>query len=155
MTERGQELLLCSSEGLLSLPLYPAEGEDFVATPLTTLSGQAVYCALWDKENALWLGTDNGAVHLNPDNSITPSDLQGTSIYALHQDKQGVMYFGGELGLFQWQSGTGHWYWYRGEEESDQIADWNRYEPGQLPQANEVFLPPVTGITWDWTLPCG
>ena len=146
MAERGQELLLCSSEGLLSLPLYPAEGENFVAAPVTPLVGQAVYCTLLDKDNTLWLGTDNGAVWLNPDNSITASDLQDTPIYALYQDKQGVLYLGGELGLFQWQSGTGHWYWYRGEEESDQVPDWNRYVPGELPQASEVFLPPVTGI---------
>lgn len=146
MFEKGQELLIGTEESLLRMPLYPDDGDPFEVTPVAALDGQAVYDIMQDKGDKVWLATNNGAVWLNPDDSVTASDLIGTEIYALHQDQNGVLYFGGALGLFQYQTGTEHWYWYRGEEESDQIPDWNLFNPGKLPQASEVFLPPVTGI---------
>ncbi|MBN1931239.1 MAG: hypothetical protein JW786_06485 [Desulfobacterales bacterium] len=144
--EQDQDLLIGTADSLLRMPLFPDDGDPFEATPVAALAGQAVYDILQDKDGAMWVATNNGAVWLNPDDSVTDSDLIGTEIYALHQDQYGVLYFGGELGLFQFQTGTEDWYWYRGEEESDQIKDWNPFIPGELPQANEVYLPPVTSI---------
>ena len=146
MFEQDQELLIGTEDNLLRMPLYPDDGDPYEATPVAALAGQAVYDILQDKDGTVWLATNSGAVWLNPDDSVAASDLQGTAIYALHQDQHGVLYFGGELGLFQFQTGTEHWYWYRGEEESDQIPDWNRFNPGELPQTTEIYLPPVTSI---------
>ncbi len=144
--EQDQALLIGTADSLLRMPLFPDDGDPFEATPVAPLAGQAVYDILKDKDGTVWVATNNGAVWLNPDDSVTDSDLTGTEIYALHQDPHGVMYFGGESGLFQFQTGTEDWYWYRGEEESDQIKDWNPLILGELPQANEVYLPPVTSI---------
>ncbi|MCP4115982.1 MAG: hypothetical protein GY737_11355 [Desulfobacteraceae bacterium] len=144
--EQGRDLLIGTDSSLLRMPLYPGEEVPFDATPVAALAGQAVYDMLQDKDGTLWLATTNGALWLNPDDSVTFSDLTGTQIRALHQDQNGVLYFGGELGVFQFQTGTEHWYWYRGEEESDQIPDWNRFTPGELPQASQVYLPPVTSL---------
>jgi hypothetical protein len=144
--EPEQNLLIGTDASLLRMPLYPDEGDPFDVTPVAALSGQAVYDMLQDRDDTLWLATTNGAVWLNPDDSVTSSDLTGTEIRALHQDQNGVLYFGGALGLFQFQIGTEHWYWYRGEEESDQIPDWNRFTSGELPQASQVYLPLVTSL---------
>lgn len=144
--EQDQALLIGTTDGLLRMPLFPDDGEPFEATPVAALSGQAVHDILQDKDGTVWVAANRGAVWLNPDDSVTDSILTGTKIYALHQDRHGVLYFGGELGLFQFQTGTQDWYWYRGEEESDQIKDWNPFVPGELPHADQVFLPPVTSI---------
>lgn len=146
LCEQGQDLLIGTADGLLRMHLYPGEGESFTAEPVAALSGQAVYNMLLDQDDKCWLATSNGAAWLNQGDTVTNSDLQGTPIYALYQDQGGVLYLGGELGLFQYQPGTEHWYWYRGEEESDQIPDWNRFNPGELPQVTDVYLPPVTSI---------
>lgn len=146
LSEKEQDLLIGTTDGLLRMDLFPQEGDPFAASPIAALNGQALYDMLDDKDGTLWLATDNGAAWLNQDDSVTNSDLQGTVIRALHQDQQGVLYFGGELGLFQYQPGTEHWYYYCGKEESDQIPDWHRYNPGQLPQASDVYIPPVTSI---------
>jgi hypothetical protein len=147
LAEEGQDLLIGTATGLLRMPLYPLESESFTATSIADLNGQAVYDILQTQDGKYWLATGNGVGWLNlEDDSLALSDLQGTEIYALTEDKSGVLYCGGALGLFQYQPAMDHWYWYHGKEESDQIPDWNRFTPGELPLETDMFLPAVTSI---------
>ena len=79
--------------------------------------------------------------------TATPFELTGTPVLALARDRGGVVYAGTELGLFQLQPGSGHWYWYAGADASDQVPDWQRFLPDaegdarNFPAEEDVFLP--------------
>ncbi len=143
-----QELFIGAADGLLTMALYPAAEDDFEVMTLPALSGIPVYAMLkWNE--GVWLGTEAGARWMNPDGELVLTPLEGTAIHAIKADQNGVLYFGGTLGLFQYQySGLppeGTWYWYKGEEQSDQEPDWEAVTEN-LPTANQVFLPRVTAI---------
>ena len=84
--------------------------------------------------------------------SASPFELTGTPVLSLSRDRGGVVYAGTELGLFQLQPGSGHWYWYTGVDASDQVPDWQRFLPGaegderNFPAVEDVFLPPVRAV---------
>ncbi|MDA8140019.1 MAG: hypothetical protein M0036_15330 [Desulfobacteraceae bacterium] len=147
LAERDHQLLVGTDEGLLMIALYPVADDPFAAVAHGDLSVTAVYCLYEDRQGGWWVGTQSGLQRLNPDNSITAvAALSGTAIRAIHQDVGGVFYFGGDLGLFQYQRCAERWAWYHGEEESDQARDWEVLRPGELPREEDIFLPPVRSI---------
>lgn len=152
----GAALLVGTERGLLRLPLYPTGA--FAPTPAVEgLEGPAVLALLRAQEGTWWAGTANGAARLGAGDQLEPFGLTpetgaGGPITALHQDQTGTLYFGGELGLFQYQPGSGHWYWYSGADHSDQVPDWEPFFPERpevernAPAPERVFLPPVRSI---------
>ncbi|MGH2542241.1 MAG: two-component regulator propeller domain-containing protein, partial [Ardenticatenaceae bacterium] len=92
-----------------------------------------------------WLATVEGAGLLGVDDAFTLSPLQGTEVYAIHEDRAGALYFGAALGLFYFQPGTGEWYRYAGTERTEQVGDWALFT-GTLPAEEEVALPPVRAV---------
>jgi hypothetical protein len=147
LSEDGRDLLVGTDEGLFRVPLYPAEAGSFAATAAPGLEDRAIH-AILRAEGRWWLGTSNGLSLLADDGDVQPFALRedrGTDveIYAAHQGSSGTLYFGTELGLFQYQPGTGQWHYYAGAEQ-----DWEEFVPddgesGVLPGEEEVGLPPV------------
>ncbi|HSM75177.1 MAG TPA: hypothetical protein VK852_11090, partial [Desulfobacterales bacterium] len=146
LAERPNELMLATAAGLLLMPLYPDPGAPFAAETVAALAGQAVYALLPEAGGSTLVGADGGAFRLDADNSLTPLALQATAVRAIARDGDGVLYFGGELGLFQYQPGLEDWYVYRGEGAADQEIDWTPLDPAALPDPNDVFLPVVTSL---------
>lgn len=149
LMEFEQVLLIGTNSGLLTMPLY-AEDNSFAASPVSALNGSPVFALCRTAQGQWWVGTSTGAVKLEfgaviTSASIQPSPLQGTPVYTIYQDAIGTLYFGGELGVFQYQPGRDHWYWYSGAARSEQIPDWRRLE-SSLPSPAQVFLPPVRQI---------
>jgi hypothetical protein len=147
LAEDGDALLLGTDEGLRRLEQHP-EGESAV----DEVAGveDTVHALLAD--GAAWLvGTAAGLVRLEGAEAA-PFELTGTPVRALARDRGGVVYAGTELGLFQRQPGTGHWYWYAGADASDQVPDWQRFLPAaegearNFPAAEDVFLSPVRAV---------
>jgi len=149
LAELGQELLAGSDDGLQAIGLYPADGEPFATRDIAALAGTPVRAIAIDGDGRPWLGTDDGASRLDGGTALVPSPLTGTSVHAVYADRGGLLYFGGPLGLFRHRPGSGtdpgDWYWYRGEDASDQVPDWAPLGDS-LPAPGEVFLPPVTSI---------
>jgi hypothetical protein len=147
--ERGQDLLIGGSDGLMTMGLYPQPGEEFTTAALASLVGVPVYAMAYDDSGRLWLGTEQGAGWLDGDDAFQLSPLRDSPVHAIHRDPQGLLYFGGALGLFQYRPGgdppQGDWYWYRGGQASDPVPDWAPLE-AVLPSAEQVFLPPVSSI---------
>jgi hypothetical protein len=146
LAEDGDTLLIGTESGLQRQVQHPEEEE-----ALETVAGVASANALLAEGAAWWIGTDDGLVRLTGE-TAEPFELTGTPVLALSRDRGGVVYAGTELGLFQLQPGSGHWYWYAGAEASDQVPDWQRFLPGaegdasNFPAGEDVFLPPVTAV---------
>lgn len=137
LLSEGQALFAGTDEGVYRVALFEADelqaeriGPDVPA-----------YVLHRAHDGIIWVGSEDGAAPLG--GLATP--LAGTPIYAIADEPDGTLYFGGELGLFLYQPGFAHWYWYAGGERSDQAPDWHRFD-GMLPAAEAVFLPPVRAI---------
>lgn len=146
LMERAGELLIATADGLLRLPLHPPEGAPFSPEAVPALAGQAVHALLPEAAGTTLVGTETGAFRLDAANSLSPLALQGTAVRAIARDGDGVLYFGGDLGVFQFQPGLGDWYVYRGEGAADQETDWDPFDPAAPPAASDVYLPTVTSL---------
>ena len=126
LSEDSRDLLVGTDEGLFQVPLYPAEAGSFAATAVPGLEDRAIH-AILRAEGRWWLGTSKGISLLEDDGEVQPFALRedlGTdvAVYAAHQGASGTLYFGTELGLFQYQPGTGQWHYYAGAEQ-----DWEEF----------------------------
>ncbi len=142
---RRGTLFIGTADGLRAMDLYPEEGTPFSADSVPPFSGAAVHALMADGDDLL-AGTDNGAFRWSDSVGLTPLAVQGTPVRALARDRDGVLYFGGERGVFQYQPGLDHLYAYRGRGAADETADWKALAPGELPEPADVFLPPVRGL---------
>ena len=141
LSEEGRYLLVGTDQGLLRMPLYPAETGSFEATPVPGLEDNVIH-AILRAEGRWWLGTSKGISLLEDDGGVSAFALR--EVYAIHQGASGTLYFGTELGLFQYQPGSDRWHYYAGAER-----DWNEFVPdggesGELP--GEVGLPAVRAV---------
>lgn len=158
LAEEGQDLWAGTDDGLLQVPLYPGEGESFAGSLVPGSVGQAVYAMYRAADGQRWIGSAAGIMRYTASSggpgTLEPFVLredQGTAaeVYAISQDGMGNLYFGTVLGLFQYQPGTGHWYWYEGREHTEQALDWKPFYPDRagdergFPGEEQAFLPPV------------
>lgn len=154
----GNRLLLGTARGLLVGLLQPAPGEELrLVPPPATLAGAAVFALHRGSDGTWWAGTAEGVARLGPDDTLTPfgpgaAPETRTPIFAVHEDRGGALFFGGELGLFQLHSGSDTWWWYAGQDPSEHASSWRPFFPDKapaergFPTAAEVFLPPVRAI---------
>jgi hypothetical protein len=63
-------------------------------------------------------------------------------------DTDGTVLFGGELGVFQFQTAQGRWFHYGGAAVDESSPDWIPFDPDAdaLPGADTVFIPPVRSL---------
>jgi hypothetical protein len=141
LAEDGQDLVIATDTGVLRMPLFPSG--NFTATTDSEFQGQKVLAILRAADGSLWFGAADG---------VKGSPLQGTAVNSIAQDANGVFYFGGPLGLFQWQPGSDTWNWYEGKGAGEQNPDWQPFFPDRqgaernFPSASAPFLPPVNSI---------
>lgn len=149
LAEEGNKLLLATDGGLLRMSMNP--GGPFAADPDATLSASKVYAICVDSNTKMWFGTDSGAFFAGADHVVHPAALDAGEVYAIAQHGAGVLYFGGSLGLFQWQSGSDRWFWYQGAGAEGQ-PDWQPFFPAKsgaernLPSSAQPFLPAIKAI---------
>ena len=147
LAEDDQDLLIGTEKGLLRMPLYPKDGDPFATTPApANLDGSAVYAILQAVNSTWWAGTKDGAAQLVANDALNAMELQGTAVYAISQDEIGALYFGTDLGLFQYQPNADRWYWYSGMEHTEQKPDWKPFSSGTLPTTDQVGLPSVKSV---------
>jgi hypothetical protein len=161
LAENGHDLLVGTAEGLLHMPLYLEGAGPVTATAVSGLETE-VYTLFLAADGTWWLGTDTGIFQLfqkrgGDDTNeysvkwfvLGADEAAATKVYAISQDKTDAFYFGTDLGLFQYQPGTGDWYWYAGEEHTEQAKDWQIFVPEKeegkrnFPTEEQVFLPAV------------
>lgn len=149
LIEDGPDLLIGTESGLLRLSQHPVGDAPLTANPVAA-ADKTVHALFRASDGRLWVGMINGAAILQTDDSLQASPLQDTSVFSITQDKTDTLYFGTALGVFQNQPGLDHWYWYRGEEITEQKQDWQQFFPAlqgdqrKFPISEQVFLPPVT-----------
>ncbi|MEZ4868452.1 MAG: two-component regulator propeller domain-containing protein [Caldilineaceae bacterium] len=167
LADEGQALLLGTATGLQRITRAP-DGVTYAANPIPEVSGQPLYAILQTQDGLWWFGAEDGLTQRRDQSDgaqiYAPFVLHSAAgnevaVYAITQDQtaagQGTLYFGTALGVFLWQPGTGHWYWYAGDARSDQQPDWQRFTPGaaagerNFPTANQVFLPQVRALYRD------
>jgi hypothetical protein len=154
LAEYGQELVVGTSQGLCRVPLYPSKGQFKPVPAVDKLKDPAVFALYQIANGTWWAGTAQGAAHLREkDGSLalqSLSPLQGTAVHAISQDSTGALYFGADLGVFQYQPEADCWYWYAGGERTEQAADWRAAAISEskveLPTDEQVFLPKILAV---------
>lgn len=149
---RGDDLLIGLATGVTALALHTPD-----AVPMpdpATLAGPDVHALVPDASGRWWVATSAGAAQLANDLSLTPigpgvRTATRTPLYSVFVDVDGTVLFGGELGVFQFQTAQGRWYHYAGAAVDEASPDWLPFDPDAdpLPDADAVFLPPVRSLT--------
>ena len=76
----------------------------------------------------------------------TPFKLE---VATLTEDSTGAISIGGAFGLAVHRPGSDEWWWYSGEDATDEASEWRAFDPrvaSTLPADADVFLPPVTAV---------
>ena len=148
---RGNHLLIGLATGLTALELYSPG-----ATPSpdpATLAGPGVHALAPDAAARWWAATSDGAAQVENDLTLTmvgpgarPATV--TPLHAVFVDVDGTVFFGGELGVFQFQATQGRWFHYGGAAVDESSPDWIPFDPDgdELPGADTVFMPPVRSM---------
>ncbi|MDX1696042.1 MAG: hypothetical protein R3208_19915, partial [Ketobacteraceae bacterium] len=111
----------------------------YTGTPVYTVANSNRY------GNGVYVGSGEGLHVLDTANTRVETLLTGTSIHAICENSTSV-YFGGELGVFQYRFRTGQLTYLHAEFESEQESDWLPFVISELP-VNPVFgLPPVRAL---------
>jgi len=145
---RGDDLLIGLATGVTALALYTPDAEP--APDPAALSGPEVHALVPDAAGHWWAATGAGAAQLGADVSLTaigPGTRAATRtpLYSVFVDADGTVFFGGHLGVFQFQPVQSRWYHYAGAAVDESSPDWLPFDPetDALPGADTVFLPPV------------
>jgi hypothetical protein len=149
---RGDGLLIGLATGVTALALYTPDAAP--APDPAALAGPDVHALAPDVSGRWWAATSAGAAQLADDLSLMPIGpgaraATRTPLYSVFVDVDGTVLFGGELGVFQFQTAQGRWYHYAGAAVDEASPDWLPFDPDAdpLPDAETVFLPPVRCLT--------
>jgi hypothetical protein len=148
LLEVADDLLIGTETGLLRMSLHP-EG-DLAALPIADLAGP-VLCLLAGSDGARWVGTARGLFRLGTADAPVATAIGGidatvTPVRGLAEDSTGTLHLATDSGAFQFQQGTGRWYWFSGASSSDADPDWPSFVPDSgvgFPTEADVFLPEV------------
>jgi hypothetical protein len=148
---RGDQLLIGLATGVTALALYTS-GATPVPDP-AALAGPDVRALAPDAGGRWWVATNAGAAQLGADLTLTSIGpgarlATRTPLSSVFVDADGTVFFGGDLGVFQFQTAQGRWYHYAGAAVDESSPDWLPFDPATdpLPSADTVFLPPVRGV---------
>lgn len=149
LAERDEQLLIGTAQGLLSVPLYPSDDVLVPQPDPASLSGPALFHLYETRNGDWWAATASGVKTLDADNQLQDTLLgadAASQIEVFHIDESvtGTLNFATSLGAVQYQPSYDHWYWFKGGQFSDAVADWVRYEGGAPAAADEIFLPPLS-----------
>ena len=147
----GDNLLIGLATGVTALALYPPAA---APTPdPASLAGPEVNALMPDATGQFWAATSVGVAQLGDDLTLTPLGpgvraATQTPLFSAFADIDGTLFFGGELGVFQFQPVANRWYHYAGAAVDEASADWLPFDPAvdTLPAADVIFLPPVRSI---------
>jgi hypothetical protein len=150
---RGGELLVGFASGLSRLAIQPAGPFELSPDP-ATLTDPAVRALATDSAGQVWAATGQGLAQLESGVlTYTPQALGGlpgneTALACLWLDDSGDIYCGGELGLFLYRVSQQRWYILQGEAGDEAVDDWLELDVlnDSLPDANDLFVPPVTAV---------
>jgi hypothetical protein len=160
------DLLIGTSTGLLAMVLHPEPGDPFTTRAIADFNTLSVYRIFRDASGGWWVGAGVGLFKLQVDAAgegpntyigeafgLSEANSTATAVYDIAEDDTGNLFVGTELGVFQYQVGTGHWYWYQGKETSDSLRDWQRCDPlaageteRNFPESAAVYIPPVYAV---------
>ena len=154
LAEDESALIVGFESGLSRLELHPPPPAGLALSPdPATLDGPPVQALLRARDGTWWAATGRGAAVLGPGDSLEfhgpgARDETRTPLFALFEDADGTLFFGGDLGVFQYRRATDRWHWYGGEAADEAVDDWKAFDPASdpLPAAGAVFLPEVRSI---------
>lgn len=149
MFQHRNELLLGTDDGLFRMYLYPGPGDDFALIPVAALAGNPVRAIIERRAGGVWLGTADGVKQyaIDDDGADLPVSelIGGTDVHAL-LERGDELLIGGEHGILRQRYLTGVWHYFNGSDESEQVLDWQPFDPGVLPSDDDIFLPLVTSL---------
>lgn len=145
-------LLLGTEDGLFRVPLYPEDG-DQTPVAIADFDGVAVRTiGPAQSDGVRFIGTDDGLLEWDGTSAPTSVPLGGgglaASINAIHHDTSGNLHLAGELGVFEYQPVANAWFWYSGEEFTEQQPEWQPFgaTAETTPNDARVFLPDVLAV---------
>lgn len=139
----GNNLYLATDDGVHRVHLYPQVSDDY-NLELVGYAGIRINRIFKSGDGKIWLGNEENVRCLDENWSETAVFLAGADIRCIAEDNAGALYFGADLGLFQYQAGLNQWYWLEAKEESDQFSDWQKLE--QMPAAIDSYVPAINDL---------
>ena len=145
----GDSLLVGHSNGLSRLAIF-ADALSLEPEP-SNGEGPAVR-ALARGTERIWAATATGAARVTARGTLKAVGpgaraANHTPFCAVHVDPDGIIHFGGDVGLFRYDEARNQWHAYHGEAVDELVADWSPWVPADaLPTDAEVFLPTVTSL---------
>ncbi|MCG8673361.1 MAG: hypothetical protein MI867_28485 [Pseudomonadales bacterium] len=145
LRQRQQELLIGCEAGLFAVELFPTA--DFSVTDIAAYSGNPVYAIELSEThlNHCYIGSANGMHRLDPSNTISETVLEGAAIRAICENSTSI-FFGGDLGVFQYRFRTQELTYLHAQYESEQESDWLSFEASEVPVDPEFGLPSVQSL---------
>ena len=146
--QRQQELLIGCDDGLLVIDLFPTSGiSSITSAAIAAYTGTAVYSITASNryDHQVYVGSADGLHFLDTSNTRAQTILEGTAIHAVCENSTSV-YFGGELGLFQYRFRTSELTYLHAEFESEQESDWLAFAATELPADPAFGLPPIRSL---------
>lgn len=143
--QRQQSLLIGCDAGLLEVALFPIG--DFSATEVAAFSGNPVYAIVGNARqlNHCYVGAADGLHNMDSSNAISQTLLSGTPVRAICENSTSL-FFGGDLGVFQYRFRTQALTYLHAQYESEQESDWLSFTATELPVDPEFGLPTVTSL---------
>lgn len=147
----GNTMLVGHANGLSRLDVFAAPLA--MQPDAAGLSDAAVFAVDMSSDGTIWAATSSGAAAY--DAALTRTTLgpgaraeTETALAAVMVEADGVITFGGTLGLFRHDSRAGHWHVFKGESLDEGTPDWAAWDPDAdaLPTDADVFLPAVTAL---------
>ena len=139
-------LLLGTQSGLKKIDLFPLD--DILVVEVVPGLAEPVRALLREGDH-WWLGHQSGISRWTDGEDPQPFGLHDldapVSVQALCLDRHGMLFAGTDLGLFQYQFQSGHWYVYLGGTHVEAEGDWHLLQD-TLPAADERFLPPINAL---------
>lgn len=146
----GDQLLVATDAGLLSVGLFPPDGV-FTSAPVPGVGDRSVLAVLRAGPTKLWIGTDEGAFVLQGA-ELKPTLATGVEVNDFFADRGGSLLLATSLGVFMHRPMLDQWFILKSGGRADQDADWAVVPPGvmdnsaAMPGDDEVFIPPARRV---------
>ncbi|MEM1159774.1 MAG: hypothetical protein AAGJ28_02475 [Pseudomonadota bacterium] len=117
------------------------------------IEGHAVHDMSEGISGRVFAATPIGPVRFDKDGGLVPigpatkAETQ-TPVTCVLAEDSGIVHFGGEKGIFRYDSTHDLWHVYTGHSLDENVPDWMPWDPAtdDLPQDADIFLPPVLSL---------
>lgn len=149
MHSQGRSLLIGDAEGLRSVDVFPVGAYTPVAAG--ALANESVLAMARQRDGQWLIACESGLLIVDAMLQASGVMFEGIAAHAIHVDRWGNLFVGGEFGLVQQRAGSPAWHALIAEGGTEQARDWaelplNAQGHPTMPDPASVRIPPVLAV---------